>query len=101
MISTRLPTQEFQLNATKPLIILPGMLFLDEGKNSYLIVSGRNGETVTYVGQGFKGMMEDEIFIDRFLPVDPTDVSQAELDGLVALTHPARDITPRIGFIKD
>jgi hypothetical protein len=77
------------------------MLFLDEEKNSYLIVCARNGETVTYVGQGFKGMMEDEIFIDRFLPVDPADVSSAELDGLVALAHPACDITPRVGFIKD
>lgn len=84
---------------TKPIIILPGMLFLDEEKNSYLIVSARNGETITYVGVGFKGMLEDAWFVDRFLPVDPADVSPDELAELLSFTPDG--VTPRIGFIKD
>jgi hypothetical protein len=87
------------MKSTKPVIILPGQLYLDEEKNSYLVVTKRNGETVTYGGAGFKGMLEDEVFLDRFLPVDPADVSVDEVAGLIDLC-PA-GTSAKIGFIKD
>jgi hypothetical protein len=87
------------MKSTKPVIVLPGQLYLDEEKNRYLIVSARNGETITYRGHGFIGMLEDSVFIDRFLPVDPVDVSAEELISLVDLT--GLPVTPKVGFIKD
>lgn len=87
------------MQSTKPVIILPGQLFLDEEKNSYLIVTKRNGETVTYEGSGFKGMLEDEVFLDRFLPVDPADVSVDEIAGLLEMCPTGTSV--KVGFIKD
>jgi hypothetical protein len=87
------------MKSTKPVIVLPGQLYLDEEKNRYLIVSARNGETITYRGHGFISMLEDSVFIDRFLPVDPVDVSAEELAVLVELA--GNKVTPAVGFIKD
>lgn len=87
------------MKSTKPVIILPGQVYLDEEKNSYLIVQRRNGETVAYCGAGFKGMLEDEIFLDRFLPVDPVDVAENEIAELLDMCPPGT--VARIGFIKD
>jgi hypothetical protein len=87
------------MKSSKPVIILPGQLYLDEEKNAYLIVTKKHGEVVSYAGPGFRGMLEDDVFLNRFPPVDPEDVSAGELSGLLGLC-PA-GTTARVGFIKD
>lgn len=59
-------------------IILEGQMYYDEEKNDYLVVTKKNGESITYQGQGFKGMLEDEIFVSKFQPVDPLDLTKTE-----------------------
>lgn len=87
------------MKSTKPVIILPGQIYLDGEKNSYLIVTRKRGEVVSYVGYGFSGMLEDEVFVDRFQPVDPVDVEKEELDTLLAFC--AVGTSAKVGFIKD
>lgn len=87
------------MKSTKPVIILPGQIYLDSDKNSYLVVTRKHGEVVSYVGCGFKGMLEDEVFIGRFEPVDPADVEKEELDLLLANCSPGT--SAKVGFIKD
>jgi len=87
------------LKQTKPIIVLPGQLYYDETKNEYLIVSRHQGDTTSYEGRGFRGMLETDEFLERFQPVDPADLEQEELDELVNLCRVP--VTPKIGFIKD
>lgn len=87
------------MKSIKPVIILAGQVYLDDDKNSYLIVTRKHGEVVSYSGTGFKGMLEDEVFIDRFQPVDPVDVSVEELDALLDFCAPGTSV--KVGFIKD
>lgn len=82
-----------------PPIILGGQLYLDTRKNAYLIVTKTRAGTISYSGIGFKGMLEDEQFILRFLPVDPADVANDELDGLIDLCPDGTQ--PRIGFFRE
>lgn len=91
--------KETIVKSSKPVIILPGQLYLDEEKNRYLIVTKKHGEVVTYTGHGFRGMLEEEIFLNRFLPVDPVDVADEEINGLLDLCPP--ETSAKIGFIKD
>jgi hypothetical protein len=87
------------LKNSTPVIILAGQLYLDEEKNTYLIVTKTKGEVISYQAPGFKGQLEVEVFLDRFLPVDPTDVSVDEISGLLEFCQPG--IHARVGFIKD
>jgi hypothetical protein len=80
-------------------IILAGQLYLDEEKNCYIIVTRNNGGSVSYAGPGFRGMLDDEIFIDRFPPVDPSDVSVDEISGLLSLCVPGTEV--KVGFIRE
>lgn len=80
-------------------IILSGQIYLDEEKNSYLIVVKKIGEVVSYTGHGFQGMLEDEVFLNRFLPVDPADISATELSELLSFCPSGT--AARVGFIKD
>ena len=82
-----------------PVIILAGQFYLDESKNSYLIVTKNKGEVISYAGPGFKGQLEVEVFLDRFLPVDPDDVSVDEILGLLEFCQPG--VKAQVGFIKD
>jgi len=87
------------MKSTKPVIILTGQIYLDSDKNSYLVVTRKLGEVVSYAGCGFKGMLEDEVFIGRFQPVDPLDVEKQELDTLLAFC--STGTSAKVGFIKD
>lgn len=86
-------------------IILTGQVYLDETKNSYLVVTKRHGETVTYSGEaypgcpGFRGMMEDEQFIKRFRPVDPADLTPDEARNLVEMCPPGTVLTT--GYVAE
>ncbi len=65
-------------------IIAEGQLFLNEYLNEYLIVTlSRHGQ-ISYAGSKFKGHMEVESFLNRFKPVDPSDVEDSELTTLLS-----------------
>lgn len=87
------------MKQTKPVIVQVGQVYYDEGKNDYLIVTRHQGDTTTYYGQGFRGMLETETFIDHFQPVDPADVLPDELRALLDFCPPGT--MAKVGFIKD
>lgn len=66
-------------------IIVAGQLYLNEELNEYMIVTRSGRGQVFYAGAGFQGHSEDQTFIERFQPVDPTDVDQDEIASLLAL----------------
>lgn len=86
-------------------IILEGQVYYDETKNSYLVVTARKGEMVSYTGQpfngcpGFRGKLEDEQFIERFQPVDPIDLTPEEKRELLSFCHSQVDL--KVGFIRE
>ena len=83
---------------TRP-IILVGQLYLHPEVNEYLTVTKNDGGEVSYGGLGFRGILEDEDFIERFQPVDPADVSAEEISDLISLCP--KNTTAKVGFIKD
>ena len=80
-------------------IISVGQVYLDEEKNTYIIVTKIRSELVSYAGPGFRGQMDEDKFLDRFPPVDPEDVSSEELDYL--LSHCPDGTTAKVGYIKE
>jgi len=86
-------------------IILEGQVYYDETKNSYLVVTMKKGEMISYSGQpfagslGFRGRLEDEDFISRFQPVDPSDLTPDEKRELLSFCQPGA--TLKTGFIKE
>ena len=61
-----------------------GQVYLDEAKNEYLVVTKTDRGRVSYQGPGFTGAMEDENFIEKFLPVNPVDLEKEEADQLLS-----------------
>lgn len=86
-------------------IILEGQVYYDETSNTYLVVTKRLGEMVSYTGQpyagnvGYRGRLEDVEFITRFKPVDPADLTPAEATELQGFCVPGTSL--RVGFIKE
>ncbi len=86
-------------------IILEGQVYYDEGKNAYLVVTKKLGEMVSYTGQaftgslGFRGKLEDEEFVLKFQPVDPSDLSAGEAAELLSFCPPGTKL--KIGYIKE
>jgi hypothetical protein len=87
------------MQSTRPVIVLSGQVYLDEEKNRYVVVTKKQGEVVTYRGAGFAGMLEDETFAGHFLPVDPADLTQAEVAELQGFCAPGTIL--KTGYIKD
>lgn len=91
--------------ASRPAIILEGQVYYEEQRNVYLVVTKRNGDMVRYAGpaQGqelsFRGILEDEMFIHRFQPVDPADLTQVESAALLSLCQPNTKL--KTGYIKE
>lgn len=65
-------------------LIQVGQIYLHAGLNEYLIVTHNNRGQISYEGVGFKGQAEDLTFIERFGPVDPSDVDENELLDLLS-----------------
>jgi hypothetical protein len=72
------------MNNQRAPMILAGQIFLSEELNEYLIVTKATRGQISYAGLGFKGHSEDQTFVERFKPVDPTDVDSVELASLLA-----------------
>lgn len=72
------------MKAARQPIILAGQVYLDEKNNSYIVVTKKVGEMVSYQGQphssfvGIRGRLEDVDFIKLYQPVDPTDLTDEE-----------------------
>ena len=66
-------------------IILAGQLYLNDFLNEYLIVTKSYRGQIGYAGKGFKGNLDSETFLERFLPVNPVDVDEPEIEFLVSL----------------
>lgn len=75
-----------------------GGLYLNDFINEYLIVTKTNQGQIFYSGKGFTGQVNDESFLERFLPVDPADVQPEELKMLLAFCPP--DTIPSMGFVE-
>ena len=87
------------MNNQRAPMILAGQLFLNEQLNEYLIVTKTSRGQISYAGSGFKGHSEDITFLERFKPVDPTDVSVDEVAGLLSLCSPGTRVST--GFISE
>lgn len=70
-------------------IIVQGQVYLPVDSNSrcyeYLVVSRVNRTNISFSGPGFSGMNEAELFLERFAPVDPVDLSADETAVLLSL----------------
>ena len=80
-------------------IILVGQIYLQEELNEYMIVTKNARGQVTYAGNGFVGHAEDQSFVERFNPVDPTDVDPIEVAQLLTLCPP--NTKASTGYISD
>lgn len=81
----------------RPPIILPGQIYLNQEVNEYIVVVRNNRGTITYEGIGIRGMIDDEMLLDRFPPVDPADLEPHELAELQQFL--ADEL--KVGFIRD
>lgn len=71
-------------------IIVVGQVYLHNEMNEYAVVTKSVRQQVQYRGQTeagrvFSGMNEAEVFLERFGPVDPADLSQKEAEILTSL----------------
>lgn len=69
-----------------PIIIL-GQVYLHSEYNEYIVVTKANRGNISYAGPDFKGMNEVELFLERFGPVNPVDLSVEEQSLLLDMTH--------------
>jgi hypothetical protein len=79
-------------------MILAGQIYLNEDLNEYLIVTKSVRGQISYAGTGFKGHSEDQTFVERFKPVNPSDVDAGELVGLLSNCAPGTQALT--GFIS-
>ncbi len=70
-------------------IIVPGQVYLHTELNEYAVVTRSVRQQVQYrgikAGQVFSGMNEAEVFLERFGPVDPEDLTSEEAEVLTLL----------------
>ena len=80
-------------------MISVGQLYYNEDLNEYLVVTKNERGQVRYAGTGFFGHSEDQSFIERFKPVDPRDLTDAETVSLLVLLPDGTRL--QTGFIQD
>lgn len=78
-------------------IIVQGQVYLPHDLNAYhyeyLVVSKVNRTDISFKGPGFSGMNEVELFLERFAPVDPQDLSSDEKQLLLSLITSTKLLT--------
>jgi hypothetical protein len=77
-------------------IVLPGQVFLHTALNEYVVVTDVKRGDISYKGLGLSGHNEIDLFLERFGPVNPVDLTEKEYTDLATLT-PAR---LSIGWVK-
>lgn len=80
-------------------LIVTGQIYLHADLDEYMIVTRNKSGLVYYCGDGFKGSSDDQVFIERFQPVDPEDVCPIELQGL--LNFCPEGTFAKVGYIID
>lgn len=66
-------------------IIVPGQVYLHTSLNEYAVVTKATRGDIQFKGNGFGGMNEVELFLERFGPVDPADLEEHEAAQLLKL----------------
>jgi hypothetical protein len=66
-------------------IIVVGQVYLHNSLNEYVVVTKSTRGDIQFKGPGFGGMNEVELFLERFGPVDPADLSPEETEQLHAI----------------
>lgn len=66
-------------------IIVIGQVYLHTELNEYLVVTKSTRGEIFFSGNGFSGRNEVERFLERFGPVDPSDLEDQEAQALLAL----------------
>lgn len=66
-------------------IIVVGQVYLHTELNEYVVVTKSTRGDIQFKGPGFGGMNEVELFLERFGPVDPSDLSVEETEVLTKL----------------
>jgi hypothetical protein len=87
------------MSPIKSPLILVGQIYLNTEVQEYLVVTNNNRGQISYEGVGFKGQAEDLTFIERFGPVDPTDVDADELTELLAFCPSGTEAL--VGYVPD
>lgn len=78
-------------------IVIPGQVYLHTC-NEYIVVTRANKGEITFRGPGIAGVNEVEVFLNRFGPVNPEDLSGPEHSGLVNLLKTPVALT--VGWVK-
>jgi hypothetical protein len=66
-------------------IIAPAQVYLNTSLNEYAVVMKANRSEIQFAGQGFYGKHEAKLFLERFSPVDPIDLTEQETQDLTSL----------------
>ncbi len=69
-------------------IIVVGQVYLHTEVNDYLVVTKSTRGEICFSGHGFSGRNEVERFLERFGPVDPSDLEEHEAQALLAHLAP-------------
>ena len=70
-----------------PLITI-GQIYLHPTYNEYMVVTKYNRGDVNFSGPGFSGKCWVEAFLQKFQPVDPADITEAEKTVLLSFGVP-------------
>jgi succinate dehydrogenase flavin-adding protein (antitoxin of CptAB toxin-antitoxin module) len=79
-------------------IILAGQVYLHGELNQYLVVTKSNQGDIKFKGPGFTGVHDADIFLKRFGPVDPADLTATEKLELIALLD--KPINLLVGWVR-
>lgn len=89
---------------TENVILLPGQVYFDSDANSYLVITKKKGEMVSYRCQPSAGLisrygqMEEVELVRQFPPVDPLDLTPEETKELLSYCDESvKEL--KIGFI--
>ena len=83
---------------SKMAIILPGQVYLSEDHNEYLVVLKSVKGDIVYKGIGFGGRHDWELFMERFKPVNPVDLTEDEAKTLKSFLDEGTELS--IGWVQ-
>jgi hypothetical protein len=79
-------------------IVLPGQVYLHSDVNEYVVVTKSNQGHIQFAGKGIIGVHDIELFLERFGPVDPTDLTSEEKTDLSVVL--SQDTVLSTGYVK-
>ena len=88
-------------NMTRTPIIVAGQVYLHGDLNEYLVVTKAKQGEIHFKGVGFGGIHDFELFLSRFGPVDPMDLTPGEVQQLATLVEGVALSTGWVGEVQD